>query len=215
MIKEVKQELTDLIGSLSAPFRALAVSLVSVWLAWRWLDKDHATPLIVAGLIIFVAYLCNWLGRACLPDSPRIALVFLELWIFAPLMLGAITAAAAVIIAVHFSLPSDATPERKETVTALTTALTTFLTTGFISWAGDKDDSRLAKRIQRTFFSKYRRPKTNETRVDGVKYFAAGSTGERLVYSDEFAGIEGWGHEARVSRARELALELSSGASDA
>lgn len=212
---ELKQEVTDLSGSLSAPLKALMISLVSVWLASRWLNYDHATPLIIAGVIIFVAYLCDWLGRACLPDSPRIALVFLELWIFAPLMVGALASAAMVIISVHLSLPEGTTPERKETVGAITTALTTFLTAGFISWIGERDDSRFAERIKRIFYSKYKRPKPDEPRIEGVKYFQPASRGERLVYSNEYEGIEGWGRGARLHRARELSNEVAAGTSDA
>src|SRR5215471_14920865 len=138
MMGRIKEELGDLTGSVSAPVRALVISLVSVWLATRWLKGDHTSPFVIAGVIIFVAYVLDLLGRFCLPDSPRVGLAFIELWIFAPLMLAAVASGIAVVIAVKLSVADNAPVERKQTIGAITTAITTFLASGFISWMGDK-----------------------------------------------------------------------------
>lgn len=209
-LDRLKQEATDLGGSLRAPLSALAVSLISVWLAGRWLAGERSLPLVVSGVVIILAYLLDWMGNAVLPDSPRLGVALLELWVFAPLMVGATASAAMVVIAVNYAVADTTPAAQKELINTTTAAVASFLTSGFIAWASDKDDSRVAKRIQRAFYAKYKRKTSGTDTVAGLKYFEPESRGERLVYSEQFEGIEGWGREARHTRAKELSLVLSS-----
>jgi hypothetical protein len=186
-----------------------------MWVAWRWLSNDYWPPILLIAVVIGAAYTSDAIGRKLLPKRPVAALIFLEWWLVAPLALGTLASAGLVLLSVKLALPEGTPPDRKELIGALSSGVTTFMTSIFISWAGDQDYSRLAKRIQRIFFSKYDRfdPSNPATKKD-VKYFAAESLGEELVYSEAVAGIDGWGRTARRTRATELAAELESGNSE-
>ena len=208
-------EVGDLFGSLAPPFRALGITLAGMWLAWRWLAGDYFLPACVVTGVVLAAYVADGIGRLLLPNRPRGALTLLEGWIAAPLALGAAASAALVVLSVRLWLPEGTPVENKELIGTLTSGLTTFLTSVFISWVGDQDDSRFAERIKRAFFSKYTRYDPQVSRSPRVKYFRAESLGEQLVNSEAVVGVEGWGRNARRTRASELAKQLKNRESDA
>ncbi len=210
----LRQVLTELFAGLLMPLRAVAVALLGVWLAAEWSSGTIWLPIIVILIVIGLGYLCDLAGRHLLPGHPVAAVVLLEFWLLAPLMVAATASALIVLLAIAFTLPKDANATTTELTKALTTALTAFLTSGFVSWTGDQNASPLAQRIQRTFAAKYQRCVAPQLRQSGIYYFRPDSPGERWVLSDSFGGIDGWGHEARLARARGIARELTHHTSD-
>jgi len=130
-------------------------------------------------------------------------------------MIAALASGVVAIVTVALSVSDTASQDTKTLIGALTTGITGFVAASFISWAGDENDSRLGNHIRDAFRAVYKRapsPVTPPPR--GLYYFRADSPGERLVYSNEYRGIEGWSRAARRKRAAGIADELRSGASD-
>jgi hypothetical protein len=208
-------EISDLVGSLVAPIRALVVSLAGVWLAASWLAGHPGPPLrtLVAGGC--ATWFLDRIGHWFLPSRPRAAVLFMECWILAPMIVAVGASAAVVLVTVHLAVPESTPVDRKTLISAATAAVTGFLTSGFVAWTGDKDASRASKRIQRAFQAAFSRPDPHQVRAPHVHYFRADSVGERLVFGDDILGLSGWNRDARWARAKALAHELSTRASDA
>ncbi len=211
----LRDMLAELFEGLLVPLRAVAVALLGVWLAEEWSSGRIWPPVIVSLVVIGLGYLCDFGGRHLLPDHPVAAVVLLEFWMLAPLVVAAMASALIVLLAIHFTVPSGASPTTTELTKALSTALTAFLTSGFVAWTGDQNASPVAQRIQRTFAAKYQRcVVAPQLPQPGIHYFRPDSPGERWVLSDSFGGIDGWGYEARRTRARGIARELAHHTSD-
>jgi hypothetical protein len=129
-----------------------------------------------------------------------------------PAAIAAVAGAVVVLLAVALTVPDGTATSTKETIGALSTGVTAFITAAFISWAGDADDSRVAEHIKSAFRARYDR--AGRAVRPGVHYFVAESPGEKWVYSEEYGGIVGWSHRARLRRARGIASELKTGNSD-
>jgi len=208
---------------LGTPLRALLVSMTGVLLAWAWFHDaswwvlPNVRWLIAPCLALALAGLgLEKVGIAVLPWYPRLALWLMESWIITPAVIAAITAAVAVIVAVNLSVSDTATKETKQLAGALSSGIVGFLTSAFISWSGDQNDSTVSNRIRTNFQTKgkFKRRSTGPAVEAGVRYFKASSRGERLVFSEEFEGITGWGLSARWTRAERLAAEISDHKSD-
>jgi hypothetical protein len=200
--------------NLAAPLRALFVALAGAGLAW--LSFNHLVWLaaVIAVVVLAVGWLLDRVGERSLPKHPVRAVRLLELWSLVPLMLGAVAAAAVVVVTVALTVPDSTSTDTKETVGALATAVTTFLTSVFVNSAGDKDDSTLSDHIQATFERHYGKGPAAQPDPK-VHYFGAETAGLRWVFSGEYGGISGWGRPARLTRAKGIAAELKSGASNA
>ena len=204
----------DIVEGLVAPLRALVLAVSGCWLAWSWTDEFRVVPVFVIVALMAAGLLCERAGRALLPERPVSAVIAMEFWILVPMSLGVIASAAIIGLAMRFALPASAPAAEQEIMKSLSAALGAFLTAGFIAWSSDKNESPVARRVQRAFFDAYGRYQQGQHSVKGVKYFAADSDGERWVFSEAVGGIEGWGHEARLRRARGIAEEIRNRTSD-
>ena len=195
-------------SEVATPLRALLVGLAGVFLAWLWFNDQLFLAVALAVVVSLVGVVLDAAGRAALPQWPEVAVRFLEWWILTPAALAAFASAVVVVVTVALTIGEgvQVDPDVKELVGTLSTGLVAFVTAAFISWSGDDKDSKVADHIRDTFRQKYKRA-GNETQR-GVHYFPAESAGERWVYSNEYRGIEGWGHAARVKRAQGIAAEL-------
>jgi hypothetical protein len=207
-------EIPSLFSDLAVPFRAFVVAGVGVFLASLWFNSRFTLAIFLAFGIIGLGLVLYLVGKAQLPGKPVWGLRLMEFFVLAPSMLAAVAAGAVIVIAVNLAAPKEASDQTKELLSAVATAITAFLTSSFVDWTGDKDDSSVADRIKEVFHAKFKRFDPSQTSETGVKYFKAGSTGERWVYSNAFKGIEGWGGTARKKRAEGIALELQTGNSD-
>jgi hypothetical protein len=203
-----------LVAQVAAPVRALLVALAGVGLGWLWFHSYW----YFAMALIFILALAGWsidrLGYAQLPHRPVRAIRLMEWWITIPAVVAAAAAGIVIVITVKLTVPDTVADDTKELFNSLSTGITTFITAALITWSGEEKDSKQADHIQDAFFEKYKEHIPNEPPAGGVKYFKRGSRGLRSVYSQEYAGIEGWGKEARMKRARIIAEELASGNSD-
>jgi len=213
-LKTLLVEAITLSEGLAIPLRAFFVAALGIFLAWLWFNSLLWVAILLSLGILILGVVLYWFGKRQFPDKPVLGLTLIEFFVISPAMLAAIASGIIIVVTVNLTAPKDAPTETKEMMTALSTAITAFLTSGFISWAGDRDDSSLAKRVREIFQSKYKRFEPNEKPEEGVKYFRAESVGERLVYSYQYRGIEGWGGKARKKRARGIAQELKTGNSD-
>lgn len=195
-------------AQLATPFRGLLVALAAAYLAYLWYHNHRVWAVVLTVLACLVGWVLNAIGKGLLPDRPVAALRFLEGWILTPAAVAAAAGALVVIVTVALTVPDGTATSTKETIAALSTGLTAFLTSGFISWTSDSNDSPLSSHIRDAFYASYKRADGSTER--GVDYFAPESRGEQLVYSDEVAGVEGWGRPARLKRAQGIAAELSS-----
>jgi hypothetical protein len=199
------------LSALRVPLLALAVALGGVGLAWLWFDHHR----VLAAIAVVAAVLAGWAidrgGERLLPSHPKAALYLLEGWLLIPLALAMAAGAAVVIVTVELTLPDTTPTATKELVGAVSTGLTTFLTAGFISWAGDADDSTLSEHVMGAFQRHYTRPGKQAKRAH---VFKAESNGEYWVFAGAHGGAEGWGAAARRKRANGIAAELASGDSD-
>src|SRR5262245_5222256 len=133
------------------PLRALFVALAGVGLAWLYFHNHSLIGLLAVAAGAAVGVMLDLIGRCLLPDSPVGASYFLEGWLLIPLALGALAAAAVVIVTVELTLPEGTATDTKELVGGVSSGITTFLTGGFVTWAGDDKDSSLADHIKEQF----------------------------------------------------------------
>lgn len=202
------RELYDLLGPAFVPLRALGVTFLGVYLAELWY-QGAIVPLLVLILIPFgVAYACFYVGRSLLDRKPTGGLVLMEVWILAPLIIAVIAVGATVILAVELAVPAGASSVQKELAGTISAALAVFLTSSFVAWTEDQDTSRIASKIRDAFWSKVKRRRTDGEERAGVLYVEAGSVAERLIYSNLFHGLTGWGLATRWKRANRLREEL-------
>jgi hypothetical protein len=201
----------ELVGEFAAPARGLLVAVAAAYLAYLWYDHHRVWAIVLGVSACLVGVVLDWVGKRLLPEHPVAAVWFLEGWVLTPAALAAVAGAAVVLITVALTLPKDTPTSTTQTVAALSTGLTAFITAVFISWAGDEKNSKIADHIRRAFWAKYDRP--NGTKP-GAHHFKEGSPGEQWVYSDEVGGIQGWSHDARITRAKGIAAVLQSGESD-
>jgi len=192
---------------LTAPLRALVVALSGVALAWSWFKEQFVAAVLIALALAAAGAVVDWIGRSLLPARPAAAVRFLEWWILTPAAVAAVASAVVVIVTVALTIPEEPKVDAstKQLIGTLSTGLTAFVTAAFISWAGDDKDSRLAEHIKSAFQAKYTREGTAKP---GAHPFAAESSGERWVFSDEYKGIDGWGRDARLKRAAGIAAAL-------
>jgi hypothetical protein len=200
---------------LRVPAVALLVGLGGVGLALLYFHDKSALALAVVAALIVLGVIIDAAGRAALPDHPKAALHLLEGWVLIPIALAVLASAAVVVLTVELTLPdsgpSKPTTETKELVSAVSTGITAFLTAGFIAWTEDDKDSSLADHVKASFQDKYTRSGTPKK---GAHVFRAESAGERWVFSENYAGADGWGGKARAMRATGIAHELETGGSD-
>ncbi len=202
----------DLLDTLALPMRSLAVAFIGACLASGWFKDARVAAGIVVVTAIALGYACDYIGSRRLPDSPRAAIPWLEGWILIPVSVGAVGAAAIVVIAVELAAPESATAATKELAKAGAAALTAFVTSAMVSRESDKSESPFARRIRRKFMTHYKRGPA--PLQPGVTLFARSSPGEMWVYSGAIGGVEGWGYNARRLRAEGIATELNSGNSN-
>ena len=126
-------------------------------------------------------------------------------------LLTVVISGVAVVVGMGLTPPESISPYLKEVMKAGGAATVAFLG-GFISWIGEKDNTRVADRIRRTFWASYDREKAG--RVSGKKSFATESRAELAVFSGSIEGNEGWGLSSWWGRAKIIAQELRSGGSD-
>lgn len=200
----------ELLGEFAAPVRALLVALVGALLAYLWYEDQRFWAIVIGIAACLVGVVLDGIGKSFLPQHPVAAVWLLEGWVLTPAALAAIAGASVVLITVALTLPEDTPTSTTKTIAALSTGLTGFITAVFISWAGDEKNSKIADHIKRAFAAKYDRPPGEPA----SHHFRPGSDGEQWVYSDEVGGIEGWGHHARVTRAKGIAHELKAGTSE-
>jgi hypothetical protein len=200
------------LGKLAVAARGLLVAVAGVILAWLWFDNLAwlaAVLAVLAGVSSLVAYQA---GVKQLPGRPAIAAELMGAWALTEATIAAIAAAAVVIIAVALTVPSTDPAATRQLFSSLATGVTAFLTSTFISWSSDTKDTSVGNKICQEFQAHFKRgPGPAEA---GVHYFAADSPGERWVYDDTYGGVTGWGAEARRRRARAIAGEMQSHASD-
>lgn len=204
-------------GSVVAPLRALIVALGGVFLAWLWYKQPVWMAMTFAALALLLSFFAYRVGRRFLPGHPRLAMSLMSGGLAATeAVLATVAAAVVIVIAVTLTVPAKTPAGTKELIGSLSTGVTAFIAAVFISRAGDPQDTSVGDRIAADFRRKYKRaPAAGETRESNVHYFQDDSTGERLVYGDEVAGISGWSASARKKRAAKLADELKSGSSNA
>lgn len=198
--------LSDLWADAKPALPAFVIALLGVFVAKRWFEGDWFWPIVIPLSGVVAGQLCHFFGDRKLPNDPVKAVEWLELWVIAPATLAA--AAAAFIIILGFKLTVKDPGQTMVLLGAVATGVTAFLTSGFISWAGDEPDSKVATRIRSTFWAHYKRGDPADSNRH-VRFFPRVSTGERWVYSERFRGIEGWGREARRARAKGIEEELS------
>lgn len=203
--------MTAILTPLRVPLQALAVGLAGVGLAWLyyhdlwWLAAVAVIAAVTVGVIVDVC------GKRSLPACPVRALYLLECWLLIPLALAAAAVAAVIIVTVVLTVPDSTPTATKDLVGAVSTGIATFMTAGFVAWSADDKNSTLADHVRDAFYAHYTRPGT--PRPDAY-VFRPESVGERLVFSDEYKGVEGWGRPARITRAKGIATELKSKTSD-
>jgi hypothetical protein len=200
---------------LATPLRALVVGLAGVALAWLWFNGLWWFSVAVAVSVALLGYLLDLAGRSLLPKYPVAAVRLLESWILTPMAIAALGSAIVVVVTVALTIPDDSTlgTDAKELVGTLSTGLTAFVVSAFISWSGDDKDSKLADHVREVFQSKYARA-GSAAKKPGVHAFRPESAGERWVFGDEYAAIQGWGRPARLARAAGVARELRQGTSE-
>jgi hypothetical protein len=199
-----------ILSPLRVPLLALGIGLGGVGLAWLWFN-DKEIEASVAVLVAFgLGFLLDLAGKGRLPDHPVSALWLLEGYALVPIAIATAAAAAVVIVTVELTLPDTTPTETKELVGAASTGVTTFLTAGFISAAGDENDSTLADHIKDAFQGKYSRPGGPQ----GTHAFRPESPGEFWVFAEHYRGVSGWGQPARLKRAKGVATELRTGDSN-
>jgi hypothetical protein len=194
-----------MLSGLLVPLRALVVAILGAGIAWGWYTGHRWLSFVAPLVVLAIGLLISEFGVAKLPEDPVTAARLMPWRILVPAVIAAGAAGIAIIVAAELTLPDKTakgvpTPNSlKEIVTALSTAITAFLAAAFIDWTGDANDSRLADWISSTFQKKY------------TGYFAAESTGEKLVYSGYV--VDGWGGAARMERAMGIAEEIRTGGS--
>jgi hypothetical protein len=210
-MKALLETVQDILGDVLRPLRVLVVAMLGVGVAMLWLHGAYGAIVFIVVAAIMVSLICDSIGQDLLPAHPRWALFFMEFWVLAPATVAASAAGLVVVVGIALSPPKGTADDVTAVVTAISTALTAFIA-AFVSWVGEKDDSRIADRIKRNFRKFYGRPA--HPPVPRIKYFAPESRGERALYSERYAGVDGWGLEARWGRAKIIAEELVSGRSD-
>jgi hypothetical protein len=206
--------LGDLFGDLLGPAKSLVIALIGLSLAYllfkHWWDMAFGAVAVT----LLIAFGLESIGDYLLPRRPQLGLLFLEAWFFAPAAIAAFASALVVFVAVLLAEPQGASDQTKEIIKTLSAALTAFISGSFVSWISEQNNSKVSNRIKRKFFEKYRRARAWPLPDDGVMYFKPSSVGENLVYSEQYAGMEGWSFQARWERARELNKEIISGNSN-
>ncbi len=213
----------DLFDSVGTSLRAFGVAIAGIWLSTSYIHGQLGSGLQAAAavgigviLLVFIGYAAEFVGEWQLPNAPVASVRIMEWWTIAPISIGVAASALGVVLAIEWSLPNGVTESDKALAEQLTTAMTAFLSSIFVSWTADQDESPVAGRIKDAFARHYKRaPATGAaTPPTGVKYFKAESRGERLVFSPSLESISGWGHAARIARAKRLAHEIKTHASD-
>jgi hypothetical protein len=206
------ETITDIFGDILRPLRLLVVAGLGLIVASALFDHRYAMVALLTAGAIGVALVFDRIGQFLLPRYPQTALIFFEAWVLAPAAVTVVVSGAAVVIGYMLTPGASTTGAPAEIMKAMGTAVATFLG-AFVSWVSEKDDTRIADRIRRHFWAVYDRPKGH--RDPRKKYFAPESRGELAVYSGSTEGCDGWGLSDRWGRARIIAEELESGASDA
>jgi hypothetical protein len=205
--------ITDIFGDVVRPLRLLVVTGLGLIVAVPLFDGQYGTVALLAGGAVVAALVLDGIGQALLPGRPRAALAFMEGWVLAPASVAVVVSGVAVVLGFSLTPASNVPPFPAEIMKAGGAAVAAFLG-GFVSWVGEKDDTRVADRIRRHFWAHYDRPKKGR-RTPRKHYFKPESRGELAVYSEAIEGCEGWGLVDRWGRARIIAEELKSGDSDA
>jgi hypothetical protein len=206
----LKDEVIDLLAPTVTPLRALAVTILGVYLAGRWYDDDGWTVGLYVLAALVVAYGFFYGGRSVLYRAPKLGLALMEVWVLAPLTVAAVAAGGTVVLGIEFAVPDNAPAVQKEMVGTLSTAISVFLSSSFVAWTEDQDASRLASRIQQAFYASFQRVPDTGDCPPRVTCVEAGSAAEQLVYSRVFRGLSGWDFHTRWKRSEGLATELQS-----
>lgn len=188
---------TDALSGLAAPLRSLLVALIGAAAAWLWFKHDRLLIVVLAVGAVLVGLLIDLAGRHTPASRPKLAITLMEWWIVVPMVLGAIAAAAAIVVTVGLAVPDGTAASTKETIGALATAITSFLASGFVDRAADEDGSAVSDRIKAHFWDKYQPLVTPGS--DAANAVFAG------IYATPTGGVEGWGRSARRTRADGLA----------
>jgi hypothetical protein len=205
------------IESIVSVFIGLLVSVGGVGIAYLW----HSRQWVLSAVIILVTALLGWLFRFLaedqLPARPRTAIVLLELWILFPAAFAMFLAAALVWAGVWLAPHLSDSDFKKESLKTLSGAIAGFLAAFLLKSFEDADGNFLAVHAKKIFQKHYRRKGKDipEQPQSVVLYFEPESPGERLVNSESYDGISGWGFAARHERARKLAAVLPSAAATA
>lgn len=204
-------EIAAVLSPLRIPMQALVVALAGAGTAWLFLNDHWLTALAAVAAVILVGVLCEAIGRAVVKTKPLLAVYLFEAWLLIPLAIAVLASAGIIVLAVKATLPekdSAGNPTSTETeklVGAVSAGITTFLTAAFVTWAGDSKDSKLSDHIMERFQDSFTSADTPE---EGKKVLPNDSPGIQWVFAGEYEGIEGWGHKARIARAKGVAAAL-------
>lgn len=173
-----------------------AVAGIGIAAAWLGFETKWFLPLVLILLVAGIALAVYKAGEARARRDP-VGAVKLMRWRIVGLILMAGGASALVIaLSVWLKAPEGADPDTEELVTASVAALTAIVTSILIKDAETADESWVATPIMQVFQNSFR----------GV--FPENSRGQRAVYEGTFEGEEGWGREARQTRAAAIAEQL-------
>ena len=126
---------------------------------------------------------------------------WMEWWVLVPGTVAALVQAAVILIGIMVKLSDTVIAEVRQLWTATFTAVSTFLIVTFVRAAEEADEGWVGKRVQEAF----------QQATEQDWHFPAGSDGEKAVHSEGWKGLNGWGGDARRSRAREVAKALARG----
>jgi hypothetical protein len=212
---------TDLFDHLWGPLRACLVAIAGLWLASAWI-QGYFGPLAVGALVVFAIAIAvvllgfgiEALGRRWLASRPVMAVHLMESWTIAPLAVAVTAIAVATVVAIRFAVPPAVPAAEKALNEEMLAAITTFLTAAFVAWSGEQEEAPVAARVKKAFDEHYKQSMGPAKQEGRIRYFEEGSRGDLLAHSDAVAGISGWGHVARLKRARGIAAEMAQGTSD-
>jgi Na+-transporting methylmalonyl-CoA/oxaloacetate decarboxylase gamma subunit len=149
---------------------------------WTW----AIAAVGVAGLCLAIGSIAETL----LPEAPVEATRVFGWRTLATFLMAGLGAAVVIAVAGEVTAPTDA--EQAAIVKNAAAALTAAVTASLVK-ASETVDAPTAAAVESAFKKSYNKQFKNEM-----------SAGHRVVFQDGFAGIHGWGLEARTKRAKEV-----------
>lgn len=192
------------------------VCLVSAGLgvvaAWLWFNQ-HRFAMVTMFVVLFgAAQACDSYARSLLAKYPERAALWLEFWVLLPVALAGVLSGVLILLTVYLEPKEYATVVQKKLLAATMGAVSGVVTTLAIKSLEGADSDLVGSHIKKAFQSIFQRVADVRKPKSGVVYLAPDSYSERLVFSDTFKGISGWGWKSRRRRAAELSQHLTSDA---